>query len=56
MLYSVTYGVRPTFYLDPNVQGIVSLDHARRVAASVLGVSASDVSLSVEIVDWPRQG
>jgi hypothetical protein len=27
----------PTFYLDENVQGIVSEDHAARVAADIIG-------------------
>jgi len=26
----------PTFYLDPGVQGIVSADHARRIAEEML--------------------
>lgn len=27
----------PTFYLDENTQGIVSVEHARQVAADILG-------------------
>lgn len=27
----------PTFYLDPNVQGIISRAHAERVAREILG-------------------
>ena len=35
----------PTFYLDSNVQGIMSLDHARRVAGDVVSTIAGPVHL-----------
>lgn len=41
-MWAVTYKQRPTFYLDPHVSGIVSADHARRIAADVMGVSDPD--------------
>jgi uncharacterized protein (UPF0212 family) len=41
----------PTFYLLTDVQGIVSVEHAERIARDVLGVSADDLpSISVELV------
>jgi len=35
-MWAVTYPGRPTFYLCPHVSGIVSADHATRLAAKVL--------------------
>lgn len=37
----------PTFYLDPNVQGIVSAEHARDVALGLLRDANPDASFSV---------
>lgn len=42
LMWAVTYKCRPTFYLDPHVSGITSADHARRIAADVMGVSDPD--------------
>lgn len=33
--WSTTYQI-PTFYLDSNVQGITSAEHAERIAASII--------------------
>jgi len=41
-MYSVTYLSRPTFYLDPDVQGIVCQPQAERVACTVLGVDVDE--------------
>ena len=50
-LYACQYQGRPTFYLHSSVQGIVSTEHARRIAADVLGIDdPNDHSLSVEPV------
>lgn len=38
MIYCVQYANRPTFFLDSNVQGIMSHGHARRIAADVMGI------------------
>lgn len=40
MIYCVQYGNRPTFFLDGDIQGIMSFGHARRIAADVLGVDS----------------
>lgn len=42
LMWAVTYKCRSTFYLDPRVSGITSADHARRIAAGVMGVSDPD--------------
>ncbi len=42
--YIVQYRHRPTFYLDGWLLGIVSAEHAARIAADVLGIDTSDPS------------
>lgn len=37
-MWSVQAPDRPTFYLDPDIQGILSAAHAQRVGASVTGL------------------
>lgn len=37
----------PTFYLDENVQGIVSEDHAKRIAADIIGPDVVMDSITV---------
>lgn len=50
----------PTFYLHPNVQGIVSTDHAERIATEILGdrggrvVYVSAVLVDVDVPETPR--
>ena len=46
----------PTFYLDPSVQGIISAEHAERVARDIFEPfarqeGADHLHLSVELVD-----
>ena len=44
----------PTFYLDPNVQGIVSAEHACRIAHDILGTTSGvDASIWAEAVRLP---
>jgi len=37
----------PTFFLDSNIQGITSADHAQRIAINMLGELAPDTSFDV---------
>jgi len=36
-MWAITYRQSPIFYLHPDMSGIVSEDHARRIAAKILG-------------------
>jgi hypothetical protein len=40
-----TYFTRelPTFYLDPDVQGITSREHARTIAAKIVGLDSAGI-------------
>lgn len=44
----------PTFYLDSNVQGITSVDHARRIAGSMLqSVMTAPSALFLDVIAVP---
>jgi hypothetical protein len=38
---------RPTFYLNEDIQGIISADHARRIANDVMGLDPDDLRTHV---------
>lgn len=42
----------PTFYLDPNVQGIVSDDHAARIVQDIINPYGDpDTAIAVKVVN-----
>lgn len=53
-LWAVTYRTTPTFYLDAQVQGIVSAEHAARIATEIVKapVSVSQV-MAIEYLVTP---
>lgn len=39
----------PTFYLDSEIQGIVSDDHAEHIAGSILNPFGQDIGISISV-------
>jgi len=41
-MWAVTYRQKPTFYLHPDVHGILSAEGAARIGADILGLDSSE--------------
>lgn len=55
-MYVVQIVGRPTFYLHPNVQGIVDNDHARRIAQDIVGPGVNPDHIFVMLIDFEDEG
>lgn len=46
-MWIVQHPARPTFYLNEDVQGIINVDQARRIANDVMGLDLDDLRTHV---------
>jgi hypothetical protein len=48
-MWAINYRQKPTFYLHPDIHGIVSEDHAARIGADILGLDSSEGVIAVKV-------
>ena len=48
-MWAINYRQKPTFFLHPDVHGIVSEDHAARIAAGILELDSSEGVIAVKV-------
>jgi hypothetical protein len=48
-MWAITYRQKPTFYLHPDIHGIVSADHAAQIGARILGLDSSEDVFAIKV-------